>query len=54
MIKEHNVAATFDKSNLSQSKSRERAVLADMDEDSVRGLVAIPARIFFPGLTIID
>ena len=33
-------------------KSRERAVLVEMDKDSVTGLVAIPAVILFPGLTM--
>ena len=32
MIREHNVGATFDRSNISHPKSRERAVLAEIDE----------------------
>ena len=48
---EHKVGATFDRSNLSQSKiSREGSIGRD-DKDSVTGLVAIPAVIFFPGDT---
>ena len=48
MIQERNVRATFDRNNNRNPKSRERAVLAEINKDLLTGLVSIPARNTLP------
>ena len=52
MIQEQNLGATFtDQSCVTTQNRGERAVLAETAKDSVTGVVAIPAVIFFPDKT---